>query len=98
MEPAILVLKTAFHHPIREASLEAGFERFASLTRRALSYQQFCDTVADCVAKGLIKEPVRLTEGALHCYWHLELTPAGVTAARPPADGSTSPGRSAERI
>ena len=31
---------------------------------------------------GLIREPVRIPEGALHCHWRLELTPAGVVAAR----------------
>jgi hypothetical protein len=37
---------------------------------------------AACLRAGLIREPVRLPEGALQCHWHLELTPQGVEAAR----------------
>ena len=38
-------------------------------------------TVAEAVAAGLIHDPVRLLQGALQCYWHLELTTTGVAAA-----------------
>ena len=30
---------------------------------------------------GLIREPIRLPEGALQCHWHLELTPKGVAGS-----------------
>jgi hypothetical protein len=42
--------------------------------------------VAACLRDGLIREPVRLPEGALQCHWHLELTPKGVAAARAALD------------
>jgi hypothetical protein len=38
--------------------------------------------VADALAAEYIHDPVRLPAGALHCHWHLELTPNGVEAAR----------------
>ena len=48
----------------------------------SVSYDAFCDAVAACLRDRLIREPIRLPEGALQCHWHLELTPAGVAAAR----------------
>lgn len=38
--------------------------------------------IADQLAEGLIREPLRLEEGSLHCRWRLELTPSGRDAAR----------------
>jgi hypothetical protein len=84
-----LLLTTAFGHTINEPNIEAGFERFAALTGGAVSYDVFCDTVAACLREGLIREPIRLPEGALQCHWHLELTPKGVAAARNLLDRST---------
>lgn len=78
---AVLVA-TAFRHVINEPNIEAGFERFAALTDGTINYNAFCDAVAACLRNGLIREPVRLPEGALQCHWHLELTPKGVEAAR----------------
>ena len=77
-----LLLTTAFRHSINEPNIEAGFERFASLTGSSLDYGAFCDAVAAALRDGLIREPIRLPEGALQCHWHLELTPKGVAAAR----------------
>ncbi len=85
-----LVLQLAFRHVINEPNIEMGFERFAALTGGAASYDAFCDAVAACLRDGLIREPIRLPEGALQCHWHLELTPKGVAAARallPDIDG-----------
>ena len=76
-----LLLTTAFRHVINEPNIEAGFERFRSITGEG-DYEAFRDSVAACVREGLVREPVRLPEGALQCHWHLELTPAGVAAAR----------------
>jgi hypothetical protein len=83
MDAKSLLLRTALRHVISEPNVEAGFERFQTIAPRSVEYQAFCDTVAACVREGLIREPVRLPEGALQCHWHLELTPAGVEAARP---------------
>jgi len=74
---------------ISEPNVELGFERFAVLTGGAVGYGQFCDAVAVCLHDGLIREPIRLPEGALQCHWHLELTPTGVEAARKLLDRST---------
>ena len=82
MEVRDLLLITAFRHRINEANIDAGFERFTALTGKPVAYGAFCDAVAALLRDHLIREPIRLPEGALQCHWHLELTPAGVAAAR----------------
>ncbi len=82
MDTKSLLLVTALRHSISEPNIETGFERFQALTRQAMDHHAFCDAVAECLRDGLIREPVRLPEGALQCHWHLELTPQGVVAAR----------------
>jgi hypothetical protein len=82
MDARGLLLSTGFRHRINEPNIEAGFERFVALTGQPVTYDAFCDAVAACLRDGLIREPIRLPEGALQCHWHLELTPAGVAAAR----------------
>jgi hypothetical protein len=82
MDARTLLLTTAFRHRINEPNIDAGFERLAALTGHPVSYDAFRDAVAACLHDGLIHEPIRLPEGALQCHWHLELTPAGVAAAR----------------
>src|SRR3954451_5853482 len=77
-----LLLTTAFRHTINEPNIEAGFARFTALAGEGVSYAAFCDAVAAALRDGLIREPIRLPEGALQCHWHLELTPKGVEAAR----------------
>jgi hypothetical protein len=77
-----LLLTTAFRHRINEPNIEMGFERFITVTGQPVTYETFCDAVAGSLRDGLIREPIRLPEGALQCHWHLELTPKGVTAAR----------------
>jgi hypothetical protein len=47
-----------------------------------VTFDAFRDAVGACLRDGLIREPIRLPEGALQCHWHLELTPAGVATAR----------------
>ena len=82
MDAKSLLLSAALRHRISEPNIEAGFERFRSLASQGVDYQSFCDAVAACLREGLIREPVRLPEGALQCHWHLELTAKGVEAAR----------------
>ena len=82
MDAIACLLATALRHRIDEPTIEAGFERFSALTDGSVNHAAFGDAVAACVRDGLIHEPVRLPEGALQCHWHLELTPAGVEAAR----------------
>ncbi|HEY3847962.1 MAG TPA: hypothetical protein VGL95_12705 [Acetobacteraceae bacterium] len=77
-----LLLIAAFRHVINEPNIDAGFERFAALAGEAVSYDAFCDAVAACLRDSLIREPIRLPEGALQCHWQLELTPKGVARVR----------------
>ncbi len=81
MDVKARLLIAAYRHTINEPNIEAGFGRFRALTGDAVDYQAFCDAVAACLRDGLVREPVRLPEGALQCYWHLELTPKGVDIA-----------------
>jgi hypothetical protein len=81
-EVRALLLRAAFRNVINEPNIEAGFERFAALTGETIDFGTFGDAVAACLRDGLIREPIRLPEGALQCHWHLELTPKGVSAAR----------------
>jgi len=82
MDPVALLLTTAFRHVINEPNIEAGYERFAALTDGAVDERAFREALVACLRDRLIREPVRLPEGALQCHWHLELTPNGVAAAR----------------
>lgn len=77
-----LVLRTAFRNVINQPNIEAGFQQFSALTGNDIDFGAFSDAVAACLRDGLIREPVRLPEGALQCHWHLELTPKGVAAVR----------------
>lgn len=79
---AAAILAAAFRFSIREPNIESGFEGFVARTGHPVTYEAFCDAVAACLRDGLIREPIRLPEGALQCHWHLELTPKGVAAAR----------------
>ena len=76
------LLTTAFAHRINEPTIEAGYARFAALAGPDVGLGAFCDAVAGCLRDELIREPVRLPEGALQCHWHLELTAKGVDAAK----------------
>jgi len=82
MEIRDLLLTIAFRHRINEPNIEAGFERFQELTGDPIGYGRFANAVASCLRDGLIREPIRLPEGALQCHWRLELTPDGVAVAR----------------
>jgi len=82
MNARSLLLTTAFRDVVNEPNIEAAFERFTAITGNALGFDAFRDAVAACLREGLIREPIRLPEGALQCHWHLELTPAGAGAAR----------------
>lgn len=81
-DPVAAILAVAFRHVINEANIEAGYDRFRALTGGALDEDGFRAGIAECLRRGLIHEPIRLPEGTLQCHWHLELTPAGVAAAR----------------
>jgi hypothetical protein len=82
MDARDMLLTVALQNRINEPNIEAGFERFVVLTGDNVTYDAFCDAVAACLREGLIREPIRLPDGALQCHWHLELTAKGVAAAR----------------
>lgn len=82
MTPTETLLRAAWPGAITADNAEAGFARVREITARALDDAALARAACDCVAQKLIREPVRLPEGALHCHWTLELTAAGVTAAR----------------
>jgi hypothetical protein len=82
MEACSALLTVALHHSIREPNIDAGFERFSALTNQPIEYGAFCEVVAACLRERLIREPIRLPEGALQCHWQLELTSDGVSQAR----------------
>ena len=84
---AAALLRAGFRHRVMEVNVEAGFERFAQLMDGALDEAGFHAAIKSLLARGLIRDPIRLPEGALQCHWHFELTPAGVTAARRVIDG-----------
>ncbi len=82
MDAVALLLATAFRHVINEPNIEAGYERFGELTCNAMDEEAFREAVAAALRNGLIREPIRLPEGALQCHWRMELTAEGVAAAR----------------
>ncbi len=53
-----------------------------ALAAEPLTVAQFHAAIADCLARRLIHDPIRLTEHSLQCHWRLELTPEGVAVAR----------------
>jgi hypothetical protein len=82
MDAIALLLTTSFRHVIDAPTIEAGHARFNELAIEPIDAPTFCNVVATALRDKLIREPVRLTEGALQCHWHLELSPKGVAMAR----------------
>jgi len=80
----VTLLRAALRHRIVEPNVEAGFGR---LTGGPVDETAFHAGVARCLVDGLIRDPIRLPEGALQCHWHLDLTPPAVEAARQAIDG-----------
>ncbi len=94
MDVRLRLLLVAFRNRINEPNIEAGFEHFLTVSEAPVEFPEFCQAVATCVHEGLIREPIRLPEGALQCHWHLELTPQGIALARTVADGGATDGPS----
>ena len=78
----VVVLRAAWKGAVTADNAEAGFARIREITTSTLNDTALAQVVSDCVAQKLIHDPIRLPEGALHCHWTLELTAAGVAAAR----------------
>lgn len=58
-------------------TMEAGLDMLADRLGTDASRAVLAGVLQDAVAVGLMHDPVRLPPGALHCHWHLELTPLG---------------------
>jgi len=82
VSPAETVLFSAWKGAVTADNAEDGFARIRAITGSAMSNAEIADAVADCLRRRLIREPVRLPEGALQCHWTLELTQAGADAVR----------------
>ncbi len=66
--------------PLAADTAEDGIAALAVATGESPSALR--DAIAALLAEKLIRDPVRLEPGALHCRWVLELTPSGREAAR----------------
>jgi len=73
-----LVLLVAFRHKIEEPDFESGLLRVATIVGHELDPTNFHAVLAETLANGYIRDPVRLPLGVLQCHWNLELTPGGV--------------------
>lgn len=76
------LLRAAHGHVVAADNGDAGFERLRGIAGEWLDPALFQAALAACLRDGLIRDPVRLEAGSLHCHWRLELTPAGREAAR----------------
>ena len=76
------LLLAGFRHRVVAPDAEAALKLVQTLAGAPLDPAAFHAAIAEALARGLIHEPVRLPEGSLHCHWHLQLTSAGVVAAR----------------
>ena len=76
------LLRVGFRHAVSAPNAEAACEQVQALADQPLGASDFHDAVAEALRRGLIREPLRIPDGALQCHWRLELTPGGVAAAR----------------
>jgi hypothetical protein len=77
-----VLLRICFRHVVTAANADEGFLRVQEITDTQLDPAAFHAAIAEALAAGLIREPLRLPEGALQCQWRLDLTPQGVARAR----------------
>jgi hypothetical protein len=73
MDMAALLLLVAFRHRLKEADIGAGIAAFETIIGRKLDEGEFRDALARVVARGDLRDSVRLLPGSLQCNWHLEL-------------------------
>ncbi len=76
---------------LRADTAEEGFAGIRRRTGTAFTDAELADAVAALVAEGLLRDPVRLEQGALQCHWRAELAPPGVEAARAAHDPPSWP-------
>ena len=78
MDARAALLRAALAGPVSADNAEAGIAAIAPAGRA----EDYHAALAVLLAEGLIREPLRLDPGSLHCHWRLELTPSGRAAAR----------------
>jgi hypothetical protein len=76
------ILRVALRRGVTAPDADAGIAALAEAARCAAAPEHWHTAVAKALHDGLLYDPVRLPAGALQCHWRLELTPAGVEAAR----------------
>ena len=82
MDLAVLVLRIGLTHFVSAPNAEMAQAKIAHLASQPLDSAEFAAAIADLLAGGLIRDPIRLEDQALQCHWRLELTPQGVAQAR----------------
>lgn len=75
------LLRAVLDQPIVADTMEDGLDALSARLGGGLPRALLAASVQDAVAAGLVRDPVRLPQGALHCHWRLELTPLGRQAA-----------------
>lgn len=82
MDMTALLLLVAFRHRIKAADIGAGIATFETIIGRKVDEGEFRDGLTCAVARGDLRDPVRLLPRSLQCHWHVELTPEGVNTVR----------------
>lgn len=86
MDPApgleLLLVLIAFRDRPKAADAAEGLALIERIAGREIDPAELRAALANLLAAGLIHDPVRLEDGALQCYWRLEVTPAGAKAAQ----------------
>ncbi len=73
------ILRLALRGGIREDEAIDGLRRVATALGQPVAAVE--PEIAAMVRAGLLRDPIRIPEGALKCHWHLEPTPAGAKLA-----------------
>jgi hypothetical protein len=76
------LLRIVGNRPIVADTMEEGLDLLIQLLGGDMARATVAAAVQQVVAERLAYEPVRLPPGALHCHWHLELTPRGQETAQ----------------
>jgi hypothetical protein len=80
------VLLAVLTDPIEADTMEIGFDVLSGRLGADSPRAALAAAIEDGVRRGLLHDPVRLAQGALHCHWHLEPTRRGKALAISPSD------------
>lgn len=76
------ILRLALPADISEDEAVDGLQRVSAFLGAPLDVVEA--EIRAMVREGLLRDPVRIPEGALKCHWRLETTPAGAALAATP--------------